>query len=44
MKNMKRKRESTAAKELRVKLVPVLHSSTQYRVIEMKGFGARMLF
>jgi hypothetical protein len=41
-KNQKTKKESTAKKELKELLVPVLKKNATYRIEEVKGYGARL--
>jgi hypothetical protein len=41
-KNKKTKKESTAKKELKELLVPVLKKNATYRIEEVKGYGARL--
>lgn len=41
-KNKKTKRESTAKKELKDLMVPVLNKNATYRIEEVKGYGARL--
>ncbi|WP_176963357.1 hypothetical protein [Mariprofundus sp. NF] len=42
-KNYKKKRENSAAKELRELLVPVLNGKGSYRVTKVKGYGAKLV-
>jgi hypothetical protein len=41
-KNKKKQIESTAIKELRTKLVPVLRTNIQYKTVRVKSFGAKL--
>lgn len=41
-KNMKKKRESTAKRELKKYMVPILNNRATYRIEEVKGYGAKL--